>query len=569
MARLGSQNNPGMLTRADADWKTLAAERENNEIELQFLQNRQRREEQLAAEAAAQDLVQAHFNPGTGKFVSPQFNILEAHQRLVSEPRYELTFSPRNYPDFDAIVAEKAEVPGLSDKDHPDYERYAPLRRNIAVVRNVVLNSLFPDGKFNEDDKNDAIKLEMVPVIAENMGESLKYGKFWLRRPWTVHVNIDEANVDGAGAAKLYEGLLKVQNGFSIYNVRGMLPGHDNTDWGLPPVVDTPFSPANMAAHLPKGAYLTAEKGDEPQEIRDELRTATALMNAADTVDHNAKRLRSVDTLEKPVLDESVELGREILRKLRIQFGAVDQETGMQQPGGDKIEQAGMIAKLSDQYRDYMAAACCANPGICENPEVVTGNEAMGKLAYVMKRLALDEMNKAGDAAGQQQLTRELAVMPENWKNLQGESFITLLDKVDRGYEHAARALAQEPFQNQTGGFVHTQTTVQDQQVVLEEKKKQEGQQQELTNIQLIQEQERRLTEELAKLQAEERRRLEKLALGGVDVVKLKKMGVAQTAFEDPKAPKRSEEAKTRTSIAPEEIEAQLAAAEEPHLHRR
>ena len=528
MSDLGSAPNNGMIVPTNI-WQERRAmmEREANEKQLNYLIERNERDDRLQNEInerMAHERI--HYHPDSGKFVAPKYDILEAHLQLVKHPEYDLAFSTKNYPNFDALVAEKAEIPALSNKSHPDYARYEGMRRNIAVVRNFVLDQFFPDGKFDAET-DDERKLELVPEVAEELGLALQRGKWWMKRPYMVYLDHDKANIEGSGAAEMYNALLGVQRRFTIFNLRSLLPGHDNKEWELPPVVDTPFSPANMLATLPEGASLTAKDGDEPNEIQRGLQSANGLLSAAIDLERCATRLKTVQSLEKPVLDESVELGREILRKLKIQISPGGQTEGVDIAEA-RNEQARLMAKATDIYTDYLAAACVAKPEICNDPIILQANEAAGKLAYIVKAATVNALSETGDNYTAARLQKDISTMPANWKDVSNDTVEGLVDKIDKAYEYSAATLAQS-FDSPKLAAASTPRNAKDGSGRTEEEA------QAAQNTQILMEDERlRQQEQLLKAQ--------NAAKAAAGVNKLKEMGVAEMSYEAPSAPKRDKD---------------------------
>ncbi|MGE0755055.1 MAG: hypothetical protein AB7L92_07855, partial [Alphaproteobacteria bacterium] len=181
-----------------------------------------------------------HLFPSVGKFIVPLENTWSSHAHMVKDPDYALEFNPNRFVYFDKIIAEKLNIPALTDPTHRDYAKYEGLRTNLAVMRNDIIGMYLDDGSFDPGDE------KFIPVfvsIAEALGESLANDK-WALRPFTQHMSMDVANVEGVGAREMYKHLLEMQSpASSLRNLLSQVPLLEvtNRNWGLKPLEETPY----------------------------------------------------------------------------------------------------------------------------------------------------------------------------------------------------------------------------------------------------------------------------------------------------------------------------------------
>lgn len=223
---------------------------------------------------AAQRQVQSkvHFWPSVGKFIIPDNNSWAAHEQLVCDDSTSLHFNPGKYLFFDKIVAEKLNMPALTDANHPDYAKYEGLRTNLEVLRNDIIGIYLNDGSYDPGDEKYVSK---IAGIADEVGEMLSNDR-WYTRPFKPYISVDVANVKGVGAAVIYQHLLDVQqkdsNMFSYFfnNLKNLI-GYPKRTWELPPIETTPFSDDNLAAPLPppKQCFTDAELEQCCDKMRD------------------------------------------------------------------------------------------------------------------------------------------------------------------------------------------------------------------------------------------------------------------------------------------------------------
>lgn len=392
------------------------------------------------AEIAAQQKV--HYWPNVGKFIVPEENTWAAHAELVKDDKSALNFNPEKYVYFDRIIAQKAGIPALYDKNHPDYAKYEGLRTNLEVLRNDIMGTYMHDGSF---DPGDEIYLPHLESIAEAISEMLSRDKWYKRVAGYQTVNLDIANIEGVGAAAIYEQLLAVQkNPAPLQSMRDRLgkvfglPA--DRIWQLPPIEETPYSPENLAAPPPvdKDCLTEEDLQRSREEQQDPQQAIAAIARKVLTPVPNM----SVDDLEAATKTESVEEARKILRNLRnLEFGDHDIEEWLDQ--GTPTAQAAKADALCDlvkihQLQMQLAEKRSDDGNASGNVHDMFAQD--GHFAADTLRLAVAEYalrNLPSNHPLVPELERLVFNSPEHAHNRLGMSAQRLLDNISTGLERA------------------------------------------------------------------------------------------------------------------------------------
>lgn len=173
------------------------------------------------------------------------------------------------------------------------------------------------------------------------------------------------------------------------------------------------------------------------------------LLEASDRIFTHAKQLRSVENLAAPKREESVELGREILRKLRGLVLSSDRpiEELMSGNPDEKAAFAEKMSELVEIYRNLLADALVANPGLADDPRIKAANDAVGGVSHGIKLMAAKEI--PSNAAATQQIQADITQMPEEWKNLNTTTVDRLVDSMEGGLAAAVDSMEAQQQQEQ------------------------------------------------------------------------------------------------------------------------
>ncbi|MFW0777373.1 MAG: hypothetical protein ACN2B6_06610 [Rickettsiales bacterium] len=165
--------------------------------------------------------------------------------------------------------------------------------------------------------------------------------------------------------------------------------------------------------------------------------TADRLVEISDRIGANARKLQSVETMDAPARIESVELAREILRKLKgLDFADKDVEE-LIAPGStnDNAALAQQLDEMIEIYRNLVSEAAQENPDIMNDERIRAANQSVGEFAHTVSLMAAKEI--PASAAASQQISAEIANMPEAWKNLDGRTVNRLTQAMEAGVEQA------------------------------------------------------------------------------------------------------------------------------------
>lgn len=398
-----------------------------------FEKQRESLERELLSDADSR----VHLFPSVGKFIVPTQNTWAAHAAMVKDPDFALAFDPDRFVYFDKIVAHEFGKRALYDHNHKDYAKYEGLRTNLAVMRNDIIGMYLDDGSF---DPGDEKYIPYFITIAAALGQSLAHDH-WLKRPFTQHMSVDVANVEGVGAREMYKHLLDLQAPRG--SVRGLLshlPLLDipNRAWGLKPLEETPYSDANLAApQQEKTVSLTTDELTNycaQNHVSPDQRTAVYSELAL----NNAISLNALDSLDKPAREQSIEEARTILRWLKnLQFSDMEVAEWMDQgTPAERVAKAESIARLTEIYSLQLADAHRRNPEITQSLSVEDANGAAGALAIGLAEYGLRGLPEDHPAA--QHLLERARYVPENWQLFERTSVSILLDTLDEGLEYTS-----------------------------------------------------------------------------------------------------------------------------------
>lgn len=471
---------------AENEWTNLLEKA--NQIELANLQ----REAEVAQDRkllAMMDLQsQVQFMHGVGKFIVPAENTWAAHFDLVGYDDTELDFSTHNYPLFDGLVAKYANIPALTDPNHPDYPSYEGLRDNISVLRNYLLTDTFQDGSF---DPGDEKLVPRITSIAEEIGRGLSQDK-WLARIFHPSINTHVAKIEGEGAAEIYDYLLSRQNKHSMLGdlIAGLMTitGATPHYWDLPDVQNTPFSDENLSSpppnfHQTRASAITQQHAQQNEPTKAQgnsspaAESAQALAGALQDIANQLQRgkaRQSVDSMSGQARDESVELGREILDRLRnmqfddratealldqaapkneresesfnpAQYGRsqIDRAQKVQDVRSQKtVRHAQKVAQIIEIYEQYLDMALQFNPALLHHERIKESNKAVEEYKHSIQLMAAMEIPNSIAAA--QQIGAEATLDPARWDELHQNAASRLMTSIEGGMEEALSSMEQQ-----------------------------------------------------------------------------------------------------------------------------
>lgn len=383
------------------------------------------------------------FWPHVGKFIIPRENSFAAHLQLVQGGRnVDLHFDPATYKFFDRIIAETAQRPEIFEPSHPSYAHYAPLRDNLAVLRNDVMGMYMDDGSF---DPGDEKHIPQIVSIANEIGQAINNEHRRLPRLFAPHLNTDLLNMEGDGAAYAYRHLRSRQRGAGllsglINDIRQWM-GMPLREWNLPPVQYTPFSEDGLNAEAPpdvlcmtqdqltrychllkQPAQLAVAKFDQGRQEMPPVENNLSQVQKRETIDHGITILRWFKDIE--FSDKSV---MELM------------DTGTPE---EKAEMVGVVAKFVQYYTQITQRALKRDPNLANNPQIQEANAVAKVLEHSIELLA--KLEKPISLAQTQQIGSDATRQPEKWGELGHETVDRLMQTLKGGLETAVSAFDQQ-----------------------------------------------------------------------------------------------------------------------------
>lgn len=422
-----------------------------------------------AAKENKSEIASSDYVNGIGRVVTPTDRTLQGYYGLVFNRDNKLDFWPEQSPAFANIIAQTFLDPAFSESSHPKYLDYEPLRDNLATLeiylKNVVMHGV---DTTNMDQLRDAQrKLEQM---GRELGVALQRDTLF-RRPGSARLSVIEASEPGVGAAKAYELLTKKYARSGNWSLLKKVFGYNYSDWKLPDIETTPFSKANVDAfslarftapadnavavsNEPPIQPLVAPEVAPAEDITlspPEIAPATqqdslfsmaqelAILSAgfATTV----YSLDRVNALAPPVKARSVELARHILENMRADLGDTNPDQWLEFPPETALLQDDALNAVARVYAEAYQAALVENPLLEHDVSMQQSNEALGKLAYLMKEQAGMKLVDEGRPDEAMVIMAELKQFPENWKRSEGESVETLLAQMQSGLEMSYQAI--------------------------------------------------------------------------------------------------------------------------------
>jgi hypothetical protein len=391
-----------------------------------------------------------------GRWLIPKKATLAGHLALIKDKKRDIDFSPANYPGFDAIFTERYEGVGFFDPLHDRFPRYAPLRDNLATVRNYLMVQYFPD-----DSPNDQVRIQHLRQIAEYLAEGLTNDRAFLglipnHNPFKPFIDVKRASApDGEGARYLYEKILEMQRHsdwtrpFSpLTSLFGSTP---YGKWDLPELEHSIFAhdAEEVTQEAPDAKDIAAKVAelsityDALEEKREQLAKRQRLRDNARDIDSLANQLLfsfyqmrdAVEDLAAPIRRDAIDIAHDILRKLSVSLGSTPITNGLSfKPSDDNaaLGSSGSVARMLVRMTAMMRSL---GEDILLNPAVARAQQAIGQLAYLAKQEALSIATAAGDTKLSSSLREQLSDMRALGVGREGKTFSNLMDHLKEGLD--------------------------------------------------------------------------------------------------------------------------------------
>lgn len=159
------------------------------------------------------------------------------------------------------------------------------------------------------------------------------------------------------------------------------------------------------------------------------------LVEVSNNLQEAMRQLYSIDTLEEPAREESIELAREILRRLKnMTFSDKDIEDAIDTgKPNEKLAFAKRIAEMLNVYKNLLSEATKTNPNIINDIRVKNASDAANDCANGIKLMAAKEIPTAASSLMQISADAEQV----EGKKFQSTSLNRLMHKMEGGVEKA------------------------------------------------------------------------------------------------------------------------------------
>ncbi len=392
-----------------------------------------------------------HFIQNIGKYVTPSSNTWEAYSSAVRA--CGMDFDANGYA-FDKEVAHASGNRALYDPSARHYTDYEPLRHNLSVLRNYMLNHIYGE----EIDAQESIsqqKFAYVLQIGHAVGEMLRRGNNpLLANPLAPSVSPKSANVEYDGAVAIYKKLRNTQRSNKImapvnFITHLDLPHHMDRDWRLPPIEITPFGKMNFYAPPPADSIAMSDPiivephaTLQADALRNEM-AHTMEMDALGTAFANTGiGYNTVESLSQPIKIQAIEIAREILEKLKIQFSSTPVMAMLDYNSGQFDRTITDLNSIIAVYKDHLQRAVMLDPSLVKDPMILNAGEAIGFLGAQIKLKALDRAEMIGDTEHSDLIRHELQQLPQHWLNPNRMNSIAALSALEQGLSMVVATLA-------------------------------------------------------------------------------------------------------------------------------
>jgi hypothetical protein len=155
------------------------------------------------------------------------------------------------------------------------------------------------------------------------------------------------------------------------------------------------------------------------------------LIEVSNNLQEAVRQLYSIDTLKDPAREESIELAREILRKLKnLSFSdkPIEESIDTGRPT-EKLAFAKRISEMVDMYKNLLFEAMRINPEIVNDIRVKNANDAAGWCSNGVALMAAKEIPSNSTAINQ--ISVDIDQMAHSGKNIHGLAINHLMHKME------------------------------------------------------------------------------------------------------------------------------------------
>jgi hypothetical protein len=164
---------------------------------------------------------------------------------------------------------------------------------------------------------------------------------------------------------------------------------------------------------------------------------AERLISASNRIQKAARKMRSIDTLDPPARQESLDLAHDILRRLKemeMSRKPISEFIETARPE-EKAAVAEKIDEVVDMYKNLVSEAATINPALMQDPRIQEGVDAVDEFAHTVKLMAAKEMPNS--VASAQQIGADATQDPKEWDKLHDRTIERILTSMEGGLEEA------------------------------------------------------------------------------------------------------------------------------------
>lgn len=349
--------------------------------------------------------------------------------RIISSPDSGQTFNAQQFEHFDGRLQSSLfhAVPWESRKSDA-------LRENFAALRYFIFDQA-------------GISIAFESGIAQHLSRAIRKANHWWN-PFAFKLLYDQATPLGIGAQRMYLSLLNRQHPYvkmgRMAPLLQQISGHHPMPWRLPPLPSTPFSDWALRQPLPPAdEEMPEDLVDHFAEMMDRysitapeqtMQQLDALAEQIDAIEQTAQSFQSIDSLQEPTRRESVEIAKEILRKLKLALGQAQVGEGLNMDSTtDPFALLDALKGAVRVYEYHLHKVMQLDATIMENPAVAAANQAIGKFGFIAKSMVLHTAKRLNDTRMVKVVKDQLMKMPKSWAPKPTERYSTLLNDLEGG----------------------------------------------------------------------------------------------------------------------------------------
>lgn len=170
------------------------------------------------------------------------------------------------------------------------------------------------------------------------------------------------------------------------------------------------------------------------QEVSD-LSVASRLQLISERMYSTATELNQPGPMRAPNREESIELARDLISKLRNHpfSGRTIDDIVQNATAEQKAAFAQQVQELAEMFRNLIAEASLHNTNVLDDPTIKDSNTTFGQFAYALSLMAAKEIPSS--AAATQQISADVTQMPEHWGEMHDRTIDRLIETADGGLE--------------------------------------------------------------------------------------------------------------------------------------